>query len=305
MYIEQAYTKRYHFIKYLPFPLFFLLLIVFNYLVTAALGHKAEEVIHNMIAEQGEIAVFIQTVSPLGVFLMMLLLWVKVVHQQSFVSLTTARTSISWKRFFTSFFIWGGISAVTTVIAYLSAPENFEWNFKAPPFFMLLAVSVILIPLQTSFEEYLFRGYLMQGLGMATRSRLFPLLFTSIAFGVMHIANPEVDKMGPLVLVYYIGTGLFLGIITLMDDGMELALGFHAANNLVACLLVTSDWSALQTPSVLKDISEPAAGYDIIAPVFILYPILLFVFARIYGWTNWKQRLTAKIALPDKKTLTH
>jgi membrane protease YdiL (CAAX protease family) len=305
MYIEQAYTKRYHFIKYLPFPLFFLLLIVFNYLVTAALGHKAEEVIHNMIAEQGEIAVFIQTVSPLGVFLMMLLLWVKVVHQQSFVSLTTARTSISWKRFFTSFFIWGSISAVTTVIAYLSAPENFEWNFKAAPFFMLLAVSVILIPLQTSFEEYLFRGYLMQGLGIATRSRLFPLLFTSIAFGVMHIANPEVDKMGPLVLVYYIGTGLFLGIITLMDDGMELALGFHAANNLVACLLVTSDWSALQTPSVLKDISEPAAGYDIIAPVFILYPILLFVFARIYGWTNWKQRLTAKIALPDKKTLTH
>jgi hypothetical protein len=34
------------------------------------------------------------------------------------------------------------------------------------------------------------------------------------------------------MFVYYIGTGLFLGI-TLMDEGMELALGFHAANNLV------------------------------------------------------------------------
>jgi hypothetical protein len=34
------------------------------------------------------------------------------------------------------------------------------------------------------------------------------------------------------MFVYYIGTGLFLGILTLMDEGMELALGFHA-NNLV------------------------------------------------------------------------
>jgi hypothetical protein len=41
-----------------------------------------------------------------------------------------------------------------------------------------------------------------------------------------------------------------------MDEGMELALGFHA-NNLVGALLVTSDWSAFQTHSIFKDISEP------------------------------------------------
>jgi hypothetical protein len=44
-----------------------------------------------------------------------------------------------------------------------------------------------------------------------------------------------------------------------MDEGMELALGFHAANNLVG-LLVTSDWSAFQTHSIFKDVSEPEAG---------------------------------------------
>ena len=43
--------------------------------------------------------------------------------------------------------------------------------------------------------------------------------------------NPEVEKLGYLILVYYIGSGLFLGIITLMDEGIELALGFHFANN--------------------------------------------------------------------------
>jgi uncharacterized protein len=305
MYIEQAYTRKYDFVKYLPIPIFFFLLMLINYAATLVMGTDTDKLIHEMIKQQGEMSVFIQTVAPLGAFLIVLLIWVRLVHRQSLTSLTTARPAISWKRFFTSFFIWGGLSAGMIWIAYLSAPENFEWNFKLQPFLTLLVASVILIPLQTSFEEYLFRGYLMQGLGIATRSRLFPLLFTSITFGLMHIANPEVEKMGPLVLVYYIGTGLFLGIITLMDDGMELALGFHAANNLVACLLVTSDWSALQTPSVLKDLSVPAAGFDVIAPVFIFYPLLLFVFAKIYGWTGWKERLTSKITLPSKQSLTH
>lgn len=109
---------------------------------------------------------------------------------------------------------------------------------------------------------------------------------TSVIFGMMHLANPEVVKMGNIIFVYYIGTGLFLGVITLMDEGMELALGFHAANNLISALLVTSDWSAFQTHSIFKDISEPLAGVNIIIPVFVIYPILFLIFRRKYNWTN-------------------
>jgi hypothetical protein len=36
-----------------------------------------------------------------------------------------------------------------------------------------------------------------------------------------------------------------------MDEGMELALGFHANNTIVA-LLLTSDWTAFQTNSIFK-----------------------------------------------------
>jgi hypothetical protein len=38
------------------------------------------------------------------------------------------------------------------------------------------------------------------------------------------------------MFVYYIGRGCS-SILTLMDEGMELALGFHAANNLVGLLV--------------------------------------------------------------------
>lgn len=84
-----------------------------------------------------------------------------------------------------------------------------------------------------------------------------------------------------------------------MDEGLELALGFHAANNLVGALLVTSDWTAFQTHSIFKDISEPEAGLDIILPVVLVYPILLFIFSRKYQWNNWKEKLTGKISIKD------
>jgi hypothetical protein len=84
---------------------------------------------------------------------------------------------------------------------------------------------------------------------------------------------------------------------------MELALGFHAANNIFAALLVTSDWTALQTHSIFKDMSDPnAAGFfDIFMPVFVVFPILLFILSKKYKWTNWKDKLFGTIEEPPKE----
>ena len=220
-----------------------------------------------------------------------LLLVVKKLHHQSFKTIVTARSKVDWKRILFSFALFGIFVCVSTYIDYQSNPEHYEWNFKLFPFLGLLVIAIILIPIQTSVEEFVFRGYLMQGFAKFGKNRFFGLFMTSVIFGGMHLANPEVQELGYIVMVYYISTGFFLGILTLMDDGMELALGFHAANNLVTALLVTADWTVLQTNSVLKDISEPSIGYEILIPVVVIYPILLFIFAKRYNWTNWKQRL--------------
>ncbi len=226
---------------------------------------------------------------------------VKFIHHQTLLSVTTSRSKVDWKRVRFSFFLWAFFSLLSFSLVYLRSPENFVLNFKLIPFLILVVLGTILIPIQTSTEEYVFRGYLMQGFANLARNRWFPLLMTSVIFGSMHWANPEVVKMGNIIMIYYIGTGLFLGIITLMDEGMELALGFHAANNLVGALLVTSDWSVFQTNSIFKDLSEPSAGIDVILPVVVIYPILLFIFSKKYGWTNWKERLTGEIKIVEVK----
>ncbi len=228
----------------------------------------------------------------------------KYLHNLSFTKYTTTRSKIDWKRFWFIFILWGVVSSSFVLIDYFYfTPEDYVWNFKLKPFLILLAIGVILLPLQTSFEEYAFRGYGMHFLGTLFKNRWLPLIITSVTFGLMHILNPEVEQLGYTIMVYYIGTGLFLGIITLMDDGLELALGFHFANNLFTALLVTADWTALQTHSVLKDISDPEKMglMEIFIPVFVVFPILLFILSKKYKWSNWKDKLFGPVEEPPKE----
>jgi membrane protease YdiL (CAAX protease family) len=152
--------------------------------------------------------------------------------------------------------------------------------------------------LQTSLEELLFRGYFMQGIGVLAKNRWLPLLITSVVFGLLHGANPEVQKLGNITMVFYIGTGFFFGITTLMDEGTELALGLHAANNMIAAFLITTDWMVFQTDALFIDTSEPSVTWEMFVPVFVLYPLMLLLFSKKYGWNNWLEKLTGEIDKP-------
>ena len=216
---------------------------------------------------------------------------VRKLHNQSFISVVTSRNKIDWKRVFFAFGLWAVFSSSMIIISYFVDPSEIKLQFNLIPFLILAVITLVLMPIQTSTEELVFRGYLMQGFFNLAKNKWFPLVMTSVIFGTMHIFNPEVQKMGYLILVYYIGTGLFLGIITLMDEGTELALGFHAANNMTAALLITSDFTVFQTHSVFKDLSEPSLDYEAFLPVFVIYPLLIFLFSKVYKWKNWNEKL--------------
>ena len=230
--------------------------------------------------------------------LISILVAVKTIHKRKIISVITSRNKIDWSRFFYAFMVWGSIALIVIAIGYYLEPENYIWNFKPIPFLFLVLVSVLFLPLQTSMEEVLFRGYLMQGFGTGFKKSFVALLLTSVIFGLMHGLNPEVEKLGWISMVYYIGTGFVLGIFTLMDEGAELSLGFHAANNIVAAVFVTTNWTVFQTDALLVDISEPSLDWEMFGPVFILYPIVIYIFSKKYGWTNWKEKLLGDIKKP-------
>ncbi|WP_262733368.1 CPBP family glutamic-type intramembrane protease [Gaetbulibacter sp. NE] len=379
MYIAQAFNVLHDWWRYfIGFIIIAAAVVVGQIPFTALVMFKAIEE-GDDLANLNEQAMLSMLEPNLNLFLMLLsfaiglvgiFIAIKALHKQTITHLTTSRPKIDWKRVFFAFFFWGIVSSGLTLLDYFMSPDDYVVNFKLGPFLILCVIAIIMVPLQTSFEEYLFRGYLMQGIGVSTTNRTFPatfmvlliavivyfalpylidfkwyfkllyllvclialvlvnsvfknslesekfdsvfklfnrnwvpLLVTSAVFGLLHISNPEVKQLGNVIMVYYIGTGLFLGIMTLMDEGMELALGFHAANNLFTALLVTADWTAFQTHSILKDMSNPTeAGFiDVFLPVFVMFPILLFIFSKKYKWTNWKDKLFGTVQEPPKE----
>ena len=220
---------------------------------------------------------------------------VKKLHDLPLMSILSGRKNIDYNRILFSFCLWGAIISLMVITGYLISPDNYEINFKLKEFLILLIIAVCLIPIQTSVEEIVFRGYLMQGFGHWFNSRFMALFMSCSVFGILHIANPEVTQLGyGFIFVYFI-VSFMLGITVLMDDGLELVLGFHAANNIFIALLLTSDWTVLQTESVLKDISDPTFGiYDILTGS-ILYPSVIYIFAKKYSWTNWKEKIFSRV----------
>ena len=305
MYIEQAYKSKHEFWRYLLGigAIFFGWQVFGAIPLMAALFTKSDAM---KILASGDVGLMSEALGAnLFLFLMLLtfaiglvclFIWTKFVHKQPIKELTTSRKKVDWGRIFFAFILWSIISIAFVFIDIQLSPNDYEFNFNLKPFLILAVISIVMIPIQTSMEEYYMRGYMMQGIGLLAGNRWVPLFFTSILFGLMHILTPEVEKLGYGIMVYYIGTGFFLGILTLMDEGLELPLGFHAANNLTTALLVTADWTAFQTDSLYRDISEPVLGWDVFVPVLVIYPILLFIFSKKYGWTNWKERLFGKVA---------
>lgn len=235
---------------------------------------------------------------PFTFLLGLLFLLVRFLHERSILSLTTTRQKFDIKRFGFSFGLIVFFTLLTFFISYYYDNSNIIWNFNPLKFTVLLIISLLLFPFQIGLEEFLFRGYLMQQIGIIARNRWTPLVITSVIFGLLHSANPEVAEMGYGVMVFYIGTGLLLGVMTLMDEGMELALGFHLGNNLLAAMLITTDYSALQTDAVFKysGVENPQSSLqEMILSIAITYPIFIFILAKKYKWNNWLEKLTGKV----------
>ena len=58
-------------------------------------------------------------------------------------------------------------------------------------FLLFLVVAVILVPVQSGFEEVFLRGYLLQGLMQFLRNKVVPAILTGVIFALPHLANPE------------------------------------------------------------------------------------------------------------------
>jgi uncharacterized protein len=257
------------------------------------------EVISEIAANPNDLSVL--GLEPnLGLFIMLFpfiaglltfILLVKPLNNRTFKITINGTGTLRWKRFFISALVWLILSAVYFFLYLKADPSNFTLMNTSSTLIILIVISLIFIPFQAAFEEILFRGYLMQGFAVLTKNRWFPLLMTSVLFGLMHAFNPEVKEFGFLTMMpQYLLFGLVFGIITILDDGIEAAMGAHTANNIFLCVIVTHDSSALQTPAVFEQHNVyPWTEFTALLLSGIIFIIILRI---IFKWESYSSLLS-------------
>lgn len=217
------------------------------------------------------------------VFLAVAIWIIKMFHGRSWTEVINGTKRVRWSRFFVGLAVWGVLQVGSFAINYMTDPNNFEFRFEPVRFIFLTIITLTMIPIQSSCEEFVFRGYLAQGVASWTGSRLWALLIPSVLFALLHSANPEVTKYGfGVMMANYFLIGLTFGLISLLDDGIELAMGAHSINNILGSMLMTYEGSALRTDALFKvKIINP--GEDLFIAV-ISNIVFIGILAFIYKW---------------------
>ena len=240
---------------------------------------------------------FVLTVFPFILALLTMVLLIKPLHDRGFGSVINGDRPFRWGRMLFSALVWIVISAVWLYFSVKSDPGNFRLNNTTNTLLILAVLSVLLIPFQAGFEEILFRGYLMQGFAVLSRNRWVPILATSLLFGLMHGLNPEVAEFGFLTMIpQYVFFGLVFAVLTMFDDGIELAIGAHAANNVFISIFITNKDAALQTPAMYEQVKiypwQDFTGLVVMSVVFVA------IMTVVYRWKDIR-KLYARIKVSD------
>lgn len=139
----------------------------------------------------------------------------------------------SWRGYGRGFAIWAVVVVVTTLIDFAIAPSGFK--FTGGPAVGPLAVMALLgLSIQTFAEEYLFRGYITQGLMLAIRRPWPAAVVSGLLFGAMHIPNGVPQAVSATLF------GVILALIAIRTGGIAFGAGLHLANNLFAAVVLVS-----------------------------------------------------------------
>jgi membrane protease YdiL (CAAX protease family) len=227
----------------------------------------------------GKLSTFILILLPWIFVFIALVISAKLILGWSFRYLITNRNKIDFKRLFISFLLWFLIS---TIIFFFTKNDLIINNFKSD-FFLLLFVAFIVLLVQTTAEELFFRSFLFKWFNIKISYTYLISIITGIIFGLLHSTNPEIEVLGKFAIIYYIEVGVFLSIISVIDDGLEFSIGFHFANNLFAALIVTNNWQVIQTEALYVDKNIPS--YTVSDFIFnIIYQFIFIFFIYLFFW---------------------
>ncbi len=139
----------------------------------------------------------------------------------------------SWGRFAAGFGLWTACLALLTLADFLIRPGGFSWTATGQTPSLALA-ALFGLGVQTFAEEFVFRGYLTQGLLLATKRPIAAAALSGVVFGAMHIPN-GIPQWANATLF-----GFVAALIAIRTGGIAFTFGLHLINNLFGAVIVVS-----------------------------------------------------------------
>lgn len=162
-----------------------------------------------------------------------------------------------------------------------------DTTFQQPNwgFLVFVVVALVMVPIQSGFEEALFRGYILHGLIQIARNKIFLAIVAGILFALPHLSNPEPGEYG---IAPYVGalisSGIFFAVIVLLDGGLELAWGYHFISNFFMGVVANTDVSPITTPSLFIVHPDSYQLFPHVLVEVIVFALIVLALNVKYRW---------------------
>ncbi len=154
---------------------------------------------------------------------------------------------------------WLVLIVACTAIDLALQPHGFTFTAASlTPGVVIAAIAGLGI--QTFTEEFIFRGYITQGLLLATKNPLLAAILSGIVFGACHIPNgiPQAVSAGIF--------GVAVAWLAIRTGGLAMGYGIHLINNLFAALVIVSTDDVFKgTPAIFTQHTPGLMWVDVVS----------------------------------------
>lgn len=158
-------------------------------------------------------------------------------------------------------------------------------NVDPANFAFLLLYALLVVWMQTTYEELVFRGIVLRwvcknNIDYSKRSILAALV-SSFVFMLAHLANPEVLSQSGIDIVImacsYFFSGLFMFWADIHFKSLMPGIVIHWVNNFMLMSIISQEVSAVTAPTLLIDKTPKIAALDL-ASIFLAYlPVIILM----------------------------
>ena len=217
-----------------------ILLIIAGLLITVLMGNVW---VQHLTIPSGVLSPS-QTLTILGSFSFLIIavgLVAMLLHEQTLMELLGGLAMTS-SQFLSA--MRGLLIYIVITIFFIFIFEEFDQQLSVFLWLSLLPITLLLILIQVSAEELLFRGYFQSQLAALGVPKIIWILVPSILFGLLHYNPTAMGGFAQWTALWAVAFGILAADLTARSGTLGPAIAFHFTNNFIALAVFENSHNA-------------------------------------------------------------